>query len=195
MTSSVPPNDAYERVLLAADRLFAERGYAAVSLRDIAQEIGIRHASLYYHFPQGKEELYVAVMERRMRLYHAGLEQAIALAGKSWQDQLYAAALWLLEQPALHLGRMMQSDMLAISPQAAEQLRVIVFDSLLKPLETVFHHAQGIRPEKQQRGATLAGMFLSLIEGIYNLPSQYVRGSKLELVNEVLDVLVNGLKS
>jgi hypothetical protein len=42
----------------------------------------------------------------------------------------------------------MQSDMLAISPQAAQQLRVIVFDSLLKPLETVFHYAQGIRPEK-----------------------------------------------
>jgi AcrR family transcriptional regulator len=195
MTSLTSPGDAYERILISADRLFLERGYVAVSLRDIAQEIGIRHASLYYHFPRGKEELYMMVMERRMRLFHAGLEQAIIKAGNDWQQQLRAAALWLLDQPALHLGRMMQSDMPAISQATAEQLRVIIFDALLKPIEAIFRQAEGIRPEKQGQGASIAGMFLSLIEGVYNLPQHYVRGSKLELVDDVLDVLVNGLKA
>jgi AcrR family transcriptional regulator len=195
MTSLTSPGDAYERILISADRLFLERGYVAVSLRDIAQEIGIRHASLYYHFPRGKEELYMMVMERRMRLFHAGLEQAIIKAGNDWQQQLRAAALWLLDQPALHLGRMMQSDMPAISQASAEQLRVIIFDALLKPIEAIFRQAEGIRPEKQRQGASIAGMFLSLIEGVYNLPQHYVRGSKLELVDDVLDVLVNGLKA
>jgi AcrR family transcriptional regulator len=188
------PSDAFERILIAADRLFSERGYTAVSLRDIAQAIGIKHASLYYHFPRGKEQLYVAVMERRMSLYRTRLEQAITRAGENWQGQLRAAALWMLDQPTLHLSRMMQSDMPAISPEAAEQLRIIILDSLLKPIEKIFHQAQGIRLEKQRQAATLAGMFLSLIEGISNLPPHYVRGSKSELVDEVLDVMVNGLK-
>jgi AcrR family transcriptional regulator len=38
-------SEARERVLAAAERLFAERGYAAVTLRDIAAAVGIRHAS------------------------------------------------------------------------------------------------------------------------------------------------------
>ena len=41
-----PNPEARERVLSVADRLFTERGYQAVTLRDIAQEVGIRHASL-----------------------------------------------------------------------------------------------------------------------------------------------------
>ncbi len=50
--------DARERVLDAAERLFAERGYASVTLRDIAAEVGIRHTSLYHHVPGGKEAIF-----------------------------------------------------------------------------------------------------------------------------------------
>ena len=60
---------ARERVQATAERLFAERGYKAVTLRDIAQELGIRQASLYYHFPGGKEELYVTVTERGLQAH------------------------------------------------------------------------------------------------------------------------------
>jgi len=41
-------------------RLFQERGYTAVAMRDIAEAAGMRTASLYYHFPS-KEELFVSV--------------------------------------------------------------------------------------------------------------------------------------
>lgn len=185
--------DARERVLAAAERLFAERGYQAVTLRDVAQEIGIRHASLYYHFPHGKEELYVEVTARRMQRYRAGLEQAIREAGADWHAQLRAAAIWLLTQPKMSFGRMLQSDMPAISEEAAERLRIIIFESLLQPLNIVFYDALAANPEKRKRSTTLAGMFLSLIEGIDNLPPNYVAGSKHELIDEVLDVFINGL--
>lgn len=188
--------EARERVLVAADRLFTERGYQAVTLRDIAQEIGIRHASLYYHFPQGKEELFVEVTARRMRLYRAGLEQAIQEGGTGsadWQGKLRAAANWMLAQPTMYLGRMLQSDMRLISAEAAEKLRGIVFESLLQPLTALFNDALAEQPAKRNRSATLAGMFLSLIEGIDNLPPHYVQGAKEDLVDEVLDLLINGL--
>lgn len=190
--------DARERVLESAEKLFAERGYQNVTLRDIAQSIGIRHASLYYHFPDGKEEMYVKVTERRMQRYRTGLQWAIKQADDDdWQAQLRAAGLWLLKQPHMHLTRMMQSDMPIISATAAEELRYIVRDAILKPLDAIFRQALAHNPRPRQRSMTLAGMFVSLIEGIDNLPRSYVTespaGTKEELVEEVLDLIVHGI--
>lgn len=51
-----------ERVLGAAARLFAERGYGLTSMRDIARATRVRVASLYHHFPS-KERLYHEVLD------------------------------------------------------------------------------------------------------------------------------------
>jgi AcrR family transcriptional regulator len=52
-----------ERILNAAEALFAERGFAGTSMRDVAARVGINPASLYNHF-HGKDALYEAVLER-----------------------------------------------------------------------------------------------------------------------------------
>ncbi len=45
-----------ERILDAAIDLFANKGYDAVSIREIAREVSIRESSIYNHY-KGKEEL------------------------------------------------------------------------------------------------------------------------------------------
>src|SRR5215475_11693621 len=52
-----------ERILDAAEALFADRGFEGAALRDVAARVGIRTPSLYNHFPS-KEALYAAVLER-----------------------------------------------------------------------------------------------------------------------------------
>ena len=52
-----------ERILDAAEGLFADRGFDGTTLRDVAGRVGIRTPSLYNHFPS-KEALYAAVLER-----------------------------------------------------------------------------------------------------------------------------------
>jgi AcrR family transcriptional regulator len=59
-------NDAQERLLTAAERLFAERGLDGVSLRQINEAAGCRNvAAIHYHFGS-KEALITALIERHM---------------------------------------------------------------------------------------------------------------------------------
>ena len=53
-------------IVAAAERHFAERGYEATRLDDIAEEVGIRRAAIFYHFGD-KQELYAAVLAEVFR--------------------------------------------------------------------------------------------------------------------------------
>jgi AcrR family transcriptional regulator len=64
MKQKPPPRPGKERILDAAEQLFAQRGFHGVSLRDITQTAGVDVALVGYHFG-GKRELFTAVFERR----------------------------------------------------------------------------------------------------------------------------------
>jgi len=49
-------------IVAAAERHFATRGFEATRLDDIANEVGIRRAAIFYHFGD-KQELYAVVLE------------------------------------------------------------------------------------------------------------------------------------
>lgn len=183
---------ARDRVLETAERLFSERGYTAVTLRDIAGSLGIKQASLYYHAPGGKEELFVLVTERGLERHQVGLEEAITQAGPQLRQQLRAAARWLLAQPALNFSRMMRSDMPAISPEQAERLRLKAYLALIAPLESAF--SASLPAEKAARAGQLAGAFLSIIEGIHNLPDSFVHDqSRTHMADFLIDTWIDGL--
>ncbi|WP_128380022.1 TetR/AcrR family transcriptional regulator [Streptomyces cavernae] len=65
-----PPSDpgasAREQILDAAGALFVERGIASTSTRMIAERVGIRQASLYYHFAT-KEEILAELLATSVR--------------------------------------------------------------------------------------------------------------------------------
>jgi AcrR family transcriptional regulator len=56
-----------ERILDAAERLFARHGFYGVSIRDITKAAGVDVALVSYHFG-GKRELFTAVFQRRAEL-------------------------------------------------------------------------------------------------------------------------------
>ncbi len=52
------PTGRRDAIVAAAARIFADRGYAAVGMRDVAEAVGVRGASLYHHFASKEEILY-----------------------------------------------------------------------------------------------------------------------------------------
>jgi len=53
-------------IVAAAERHFAERGFEATRLDDVADDVGIRRAAIFYHFGD-KQELYAAVLDEVFR--------------------------------------------------------------------------------------------------------------------------------
>ncbi|MBB2913597.1 AcrR family transcriptional regulator [Streptosporangium becharense] len=58
--------DTRTRIQDVALRRFAEQGYEATSLREIAEELGVTKAALYYHF-KTKEDIVTSLVEDRVR--------------------------------------------------------------------------------------------------------------------------------
>jgi AcrR family transcriptional regulator len=78
-----------DRILAAAVQLFAEYGYHAATMRDIAQMAGIQAASIYYHYPS-KQALLIEIIESHMRQLNANLERIVSKPHKV-QQCLYEA--------------------------------------------------------------------------------------------------------
>ena len=79
MTRPVKPNSK-TGILDLAIPLFAQSGYAGVSMRDIASVVGIRAASLYHHFPD-KQTLYLQAMARAFEDKAQGFSEALIVTG------------------------------------------------------------------------------------------------------------------
>ncbi len=103
MNQEAPTKD---RILDAAERLFAEHGFDGVSLRTIIAEAGVNLAAVHYHF-HSKEALLDAVFARRVaplneeRLARLDACEADARGGPVPVERLLEALLL----PVMHLVR------------------------------------------------------------------------------------------
>lgn len=72
-------NDTRQRILDTALRLFSQRGFSAVSIRDICAEVHIKESSVYYHFKNKRaifDELLILFGQRAERMM-GQLERAV----------------------------------------------------------------------------------------------------------------------
>src|SRR5215468_1306441 len=166
-----PSNSTRDVILEAAGRRFAERGFAGVSVREIAADAGLKNqASLYHHF-RDKRALYEAVVAR-------GVEPIVTMVAQSRTDlaageddeQFFVERLvdYLAAHP--HLPRLIQRA-------ALEDRRSLpsTVAKLLRPLYT-----EGLRVlADSTEGGWEAGDLLHLGAGLYNLIFGYFANAPL----------------
>jgi len=125
-----------EEVLAAAAALFAERGYAATSIRDIGERVGLLGGSLY-HYIKSKDALFIRIHDRALQ----GAEERIRGAIEGLRDpgqRLATACRVLLEiqlDPA-SLSMPLMNDFRAVPENVRVQLveRRDVFERLFAGL-------------------------------------------------------------
>lgn len=126
-----------DRILDAAERVFAQRGFFAAKVADIAREAGVADGTIYLYF-KNKDDLLISLFESRMERVNQILADAIAGAARP-RDQLDAFVRAYLA-------------LIAEQPTAAEVLTIELRQS------TKF-----MREYSQQRFADLLRLLASVI--------------------------------
>lgn len=157
-------------ILDAAERRFAERGFAGVSMREIAGDAGLRNqASLYHHF-RHKRALYEAVLTR-------GIEPILGLVAESaaeggtpgaWgETAVDRLVVYLADHP--HLPRLIQRA-------ALEDRRYLpsAIPRLLRPL-----YQQGLRVLAETRTSWAPADMPHLASALYLLIFGYFASAAL----------------
>jgi TetR/AcrR family transcriptional regulator, transcriptional repressor for nem operon len=81
-TATKQRSETAGQILDFAETLIQTRGYSAFSYQDIADQLGIRKASIHYHFPS-KTDLGIAVVDRYVARFGAALVAIAADESKS----------------------------------------------------------------------------------------------------------------
>ena len=118
-------SETAEQILDIAETLIQTRGYSTFSYQDIADSLGIRKASIHYHFP-AKADLGIAVIDR----YMARFDSALATISDD-QSQSSMAMLDFYVQPYLKfastpdrvcLSGALAGEMLALPQEVRERV-------------------------------------------------------------------------
>jgi AcrR family transcriptional regulator len=150
---------ARERILRAAERLLATRGFHGTSMRDVAAAARVPLANVVYHFAR-KEPLYAAVLGGIADELMRGLEGALGGAGVDGRARLeaFAAALvgWSLDRPGRvrlllrelldNPARVARAGRLPLAPFLAQASRLVAEAGLAvaEPELAVLHAVGGV---------------------------------------------------
>lgn len=156
---------SFARIALAAAPVFLEHGYAAVSVRTLAERLGIKAASLYHHCPGGKAELYARSLTVFLDVYRSGLREA---AGRArFPNALFRMADWMVGQPPVDISRVLRVDLPHLESDVSAALVDRLHEAVLAPLVSMLTTAReqgALRPEVEPELA--AASVVSLVDGL-----------------------------
>lgn len=145
MTQSSPKRETSETILKVSMTLFAQQGYDAVSMREIAAAVGVQPAALYYHFPD-KLSLHLAVMKYAFTDVMTGSIQALTQDGPPLvrlKRFLVAMIKDLTQTPELLL--LVQRERLV---DDQERLKLLVNEVFYEPYSALIDVVREVAPDR-----------------------------------------------
>jgi AcrR family transcriptional regulator len=154
------------KLLRAASRRFAQRGFSATSVDDVCREAGVVKSAVYWHF-ESKEGLLAAVLEETTQAWIDGILRSVAQTGDP-RERLHRAALGMRElierQPSVL--RLLHSMLLERSGVNRHTRAAVlrVFDGARRALVDGIAEAIGRRPAGLEN---VAALVLASLDGIF----------------------------
>ena len=188
------------RIMDVAEAHLGEGGYLGVSLEAVAREVGVSKPALYYHFPDGKEELFVAIAHRALEQHREGLERAIASA-EDGAGRLRAIARWLMSERAReHPVAELRNVGNFMNERHRAELAAAFFGSLYAPIHRVISSAVESGEFREHNAEFLTWAFLSLLSGMLEVeeipsgpPVPDTTGTGETMADATVDLFIKGV--
>lgn len=160
-----PEDETRALIMRAASDLFWSRGYAAVSLGDIAAAVGITKATLYYHF-SGKDAIYAAVMGHTLEAIASAIRE-IARAPVTLRERLRLLAHGFLANapPGANHDAMMRDVDQHLGPEAQARLAV-AYNAMMSAYANLMRDGIGRGELRRLDPLWLAYTFQHLLDSI-----------------------------
>ncbi len=178
-------------ILQAAQRLFLEQGYRAVSTRQIAAMCGITQPALYRHFAT-KQDLYVAVLLETLQQTHTRLMRLVERR-ESMVHRLHLVAR-MLPIKGEDVGQMFHDIGHELDEQARQQVAAAFREQIVAPIASMFSEGieQGLLRDAEHGGLDpfeAVFVFFRLLDDHHSLTPH----AQIQHVDRMVDVLMHGL--
>jgi len=186
-------SEARRRVMDAANALFVEHGFTAVSMQQIANAAQITKATLYHHF-RSKEDLFAAVVLEATAQSKDDIAKAIAEGGTP-DEQLARAAMHVFARTRSDFGRLMTD----VHEQMVPELRNRILSEQAMPWELfreVFEEAELKCGLPTGHTELAISMFIGMVWGQIWMRKIEVSDLPLDetLAATIVNVLFSGLR-
>jgi len=185
-----------ERVLREAHALFIERGFAEVSMQQIADAAGMTKASLYYHF-RDKEDLFAHVVQHEGQRLIQGVTAELD-GVETFREQLKRIALHFFKAIRSDIGRLMTDFQRHVSGEHHERMHKSFEGGGIDPigvLRPYFERAQATGEMRPGDTDLAIVLFFSMVGGCCKFaehnPSAIHLGD--EQAEQIVDVFLHGV--
>jgi len=97
-SQSLGDSETRQHILDVARELFLSKGYKGVSMKEVAEEVQVTSAALYYHFPGGKQDLFFNIIKKMLEDWTQGAILATEQS-QGLQEDLVQLTQYLLTLP------------------------------------------------------------------------------------------------
>jgi len=172
--------DKEELILQAAQRRFAAYSYSKVTMDEIAEDIGLAKASLYYYFPT-KEAIFRSVVQHEQEEFLARAKEVLAQDNSACNKMMeYVRLRMKLTERLSNLSQIHQPAWHDVKP---------IFNELFKTfVQHELHYVTQILQEGRKSGEfhleepkKTASMILHVLQGLH---LRFFRGYDQQAINE-----------
>ena len=136
------PENLRERILDKAATLFTCYGYHGLSMRQIAEAVGMSKAGLYYHF-KDKEALFLAILLHNIAALGRLVREVRERGGNSRQQfRNLVEALTAGMRGKQAIIRLAGQDAQHLSSETRERLRTVYHREFIDPIATMLREGQ-----------------------------------------------------
>jgi AcrR family transcriptional regulator len=195
---AVGDRETRQQILEVARELFLSRGYKGVSMKEVAEEVQVTSAALYYHFPGGKQDLFFSIIQKMLEEWTQGALLATTEA-QGLQERLIKLTQYLLTLPIDRfsiLARDIHENVLDRDAQrvALEQLQHV----FVQHVADLFQQAIDVGEIRQEIPASVLatmyeGMSISLLRSQHLAIGETKCYDAAQLAGFVVSVLLRGI--